>query len=58
MTSLCQSLSCPRIHDLNRMLDICNKFAAEYHLIYNSKKSLAIKYGKEVNDTEYVAWPK
>ena len=24
------------------------------YLIFNSKKSLAIKYGKEVNDTEYV----
>ena len=36
------------------MLDICNKFAAEHYLIFNSKKSLAIKYGKEVNDTEYV----
>ena len=23
-------------------------------MIFNSKKSLAIKYGKEVNDTEYV----
>ena len=36
------------------MLDICNKFAAEHYLIFNSKKSLAIKYGKEVNNTEYV----
>ena len=36
------------------MLDICNKFAAEHYLIFNSKKSHAIKYGKEVNDTEYV----
>ena len=48
------TLSCPSIRDLNRMLDICNKFAAELDLIFNSKKSLAIKYGKEMNDTEYV----
>ena len=48
------TLSCPSIRGLNRMLDICNKFAAEHYLIFNSKKSLAIKYGKEVNDTEYV----
>ena len=48
------TLSCPGIRGLNRMLDICNKFAAEHYLIFNSKKSLAIKYGKEVNDTEYV----
>ena len=48
------TLSCPSIRGLNRMLDICNKFAAEHYLIFNSKKSLAIKYGMEVNDTEYV----
>ena len=48
------TISCPSIRGLNRMLDICNKFAAKHYLIFNSKKSLAIKYGKEVNDTEYV----
>ena len=54
------TLSCPSIRGLNRMLDICNKFAADKWLLvigywlFNSKKSLAIKYGKEVNDTEYV----
>ena len=48
------TLSCPSIRGLNRILDICNKFAAKHYLIFNSKKSLAIKYGKEVNDTEYV----
>ena len=37
-----------------RTIFICNTFAAEHYLIFNSKKSLAIKYGKEVNDTEYV----
>ena len=36
------TLSCPSIRGLNRMLDICNKFAAEHYLIFNSKKSLAI----------------
>ena len=48
------TLSCPSIRGLNRMLDICNKFAAEHYLIFNSKRSLAIKYGKEMNNTEYV----
>ena len=48
------TLSCPSIRGLNRMLDICNNFAAEHYLIFNSKKSLATKYRKEVNDTEYV----
>ena len=42
------------IRGLNRMLDICNTFAAEHYLIFNSKKTLAIKYEKEVNNTEYV----
>ena len=46
------TLCCLSIRGLNRMLDICNKFTAEQHLIFNSKKSLAIKYGHEVNDTE------
>ena len=46
------TLSCPSIRGLNRMLDIFNKFAAEHYLIFNSKKSLEIKYGNEVNDTE------
>ena len=52
------TLSCPSIRGLNRMLDICNKFAAEHYLIFNSKKFLTIKYGNEVIDTEYVyiAW--
>ena len=48
------TLSYPSIRGLNRMLDICNKFAAEHYLIFNSKRSLAIKYGKEVNYTAYV----
>ena len=48
------TLSCPSIRGLNRMLDICNKFAAQHCLIFNNKKSLAIKYGNEVNDTEYL----
>ena len=48
------TLSCPSIRGLNKMLDICNKFAEEHYLIFNSKKSLTIKYGKEVNNTEYV----
>ena len=47
------TLSCPSIRGWNRMLDICNKFAAEHYLIF-CKKSLAIKYGNEVNGIDYV----
>ena len=42
------TLSCPSIRDLNRMLEICNSFAAEHNLILNTKKSLGIKYGDQV----------
>ena len=48
------TLSCPSIRGLNCMLDICNTFAAEHYLVFNSKKTLAIKYGNEMIGTEYV----
>ena len=48
------TLSCPSIGGLNRMLDICTKFAAEHYLIFISKKSLSMYYGQKVNNTEYV----
>ena len=48
------TVSYPSVRGWNRMLDICNKFAAEHYLIFNSKKSLAIKFGNEVSGTEYV----
>ena len=44
------TLSCPSVRGLNRILYNCNKFfAAEHHLIFSSKKSLAIKYGNIYN---------
>ena len=36
------TLSCPGIRRFNRMLDICNKFAAEHYLIFNSKSLLQL----------------
>ena len=38
------------------MLEICNSFAAEHNLIFNTKKSLGIKYGGPVcaSDTIYL----
>ena len=32
-------LSCPSIRGFNRMLDICNKFAAEHYLLFNPIRS-------------------
>ena len=46
------TLSCPSIRGLNRMLEICNSFAAEHNLIFNTKKSLGIKYGDPVCASE------
>ena len=46
------TLSCPSIRGLNRMLEICNSFAAEHNLIFNTKQSLGIKYGDSVCASE------
>ena len=48
------TLSCPSIRGLNRMLGICNFFAAEHNLIFNTKKSLGIKYGDPVCGSETI----
>ena len=48
------SLSCPSIRGLNRMLEICNSFAAEHNLIFNTNKSLEIKYGEPVCASEAI----
>ena len=48
------TLSCRSIRGLNRMLDVCNTFATEHYLIFNSIESFVIKYGYEANNTECV----
>ena len=48
------TLSCPSIRGLNRMLEICNTFAAEHNLIFNTKKSVGIKYGDPVCASETI----
>ena len=35
----------PSVYALNRMLDICNKFAKDNCIIFNSNKNICIKYG-------------
>ena len=42
------TLISPSLYDLNRMLDICNKFAIDNYIILNSKKTICIKYGAHV----------
>ena len=39
-------------YGLNRMLDICNKFAIDNFIIFNSKKTICIKYGEDDNDND------
>ena len=48
------TLSCTSIRGLNRMLEICNTFAAEHNLIFNTKKSVGIKYGDPVCASETI----
>ena len=35
------------------MLDICNQFAKNNHVIFNTKKTICIKYGDAVKPQEY-----
>ena len=44
------TLISPSLYGLNRMLDICNKFAIDNFIIFNSKKTICIKYGEDVKD--------
>ena len=39
---------------LNRMLDICNKFAIDNCIIVYSKKTVCIKYGEDVKVSEQI----
>ena len=48
------TISCPSIRGLNRILEICNTFAAKHNLIFTTKKSLGIKYGNPVCASETI----
>ena len=46
------TLSCPSIRELNRMLDICNKFAAEHYLNWvDSVKHLGNYFNTQLSDS-------
>ena len=36
------TLTCPSLYGLNSMLDICNQFAKNNHVIFNTKKTICI----------------
>ena len=42
------TLTCLSLYGLNCMLDICNQFAKNHHVIFNTKKTICIKYGDAV----------
>ena len=46
------TLISPSLYGLNRMLDICNKFAIYNFIIFDSKKTICIKYGEDVRVSE------
>ena len=42
------TLLCPSVWGLNEMLKICNKYRLENNIIFNSKKTVCIKFGSTV----------
>ena len=57
------TIMCPRIGGLNKMLKICHNFAQSNSIIFNNKKSVCIKFGREivknnkaVLDTHVLKW--
>ena len=46
------TLLCPSVWGLNEMLKICNQYRLEYNIIFNSKKTVCIKFGSTVIEGE------
>ena len=46
------TLTCPSLYGLNYMLDICNQFDKNNHVIFYTKKTICIKYGDAVKPQE------
>ena len=47
-------LSCPSVHGLNKMMNICSDFATNNFITFNANKTICIKYGESVRLTEHV----
>ena len=47
-------ITCPSRRGLHKMLVLCNNFGNEKYIIFNTKKTLCVKYGEPVNDHEYI----
>ena len=48
------TITCPSRRGLHKMLVLCNNFGNENYIIFNTKKTLCVKYGEPVNDHEYI----
>ena len=47
------TLICPGRQGLKKkMLEVCNHFAFNYHITFNTKKTMCIKLGEPVTKTE------
>ena len=48
------TISCPSRRGLNRILYICHSFALSNNITFNTKKTMCIKYGEPVKDSEKI----
>ena len=47
------TISCPSLYGLSIMLDICNNFAHENFITFNTKKTVCIKFGELIKPQEF-----
>ena len=50
------TLIAPSIESLKEMLKLCDNYASVYNVMFNSKKTVCIKFGNEVmrNEVEFL----
>ena len=46
------TISCPSLYGLSIMIDICNNFAPENCITFNTKKAVCIKFGELIKPQE------
>ena len=48
------TLTCPSVHGLNKMMNMCSDFVTNNFITFNAKKTKCIKYGESVRLSEHV----
>ena len=48
------TITCPSRRGLPKMLVLCNNLGNGNFIIFNTKKTLSVKYGEPVNVHEYI----